>query len=81
MQNKMGAMYIYIYMERYRERERERERYTYGYRDIERTNVCTHACMQIASNKELACTHLHIPAKLCTNIQRYIHTYDRQTNR
>ena len=69
--------YVYIYMERYR----ERERYTYGYRDIERTNVCTHACMHIASNKELACTHLHIPAKLCTNIQRYIHTYDRQTNR
>ena len=31
--------------------------------------------------RELACTHLHIPAQLCTDIHRYIHTYDRQTNR
>ena len=29
----------------------------------------------------MACTHLHVPARLCTDIQRYIHTYGRQTNR
>ena len=31
--------------------------------------------------RKLACTHLHIPAKQCTDIHRYIHTYHRQTNR
>ena len=31
--------------------------------------------------RKLASRHLHIPAQLCTDIHKYIHTYDRQTSR
>ena len=66
-------------------RELQPHSYTLGFKNAEQDGRYVYIYIWRDTDREreryLPCTHLHIPAKLCTNIQRYIHTYDRQTNR